>query len=658
MINQNHMRKFGLFHLVPLALIVMLCAVLVPIQGKATENGPLTLLPGISGPVNLHDHVLWLEDRTNDLTLDDVLNMPVGNFTPSQGIPSFGYTGDTVWYRLQLSVPEGLQEPLHLEIQPGYMNFIDAYLIRQGTSRHLWQSHMGDHIPASQRPTRGSHHVDRIPQLEPGDYTLFIRTKSNSTQFLIARIWPTDQLVSSLTLRDAGLSIYFGIILMLGTVYILLGGLARDGAVATYGFCVLLIGTLASSVNGLVLSIVQPEWPYANDLIVGVSNALGAAATVFLWFYILDLNKQNVVLARIVKIYCGLSVAFIFTATTDLYALYGTYVVPLHAAVLTTLCGVLAYRIIRAPTEWLLWIYFVVIAVPTAAGVLLQITHAGLIAATPARLGLHQFTLLFHMCAMGLLMGFRLSRIEKERIDAIKVATATTSLVGEQRKLISMLSHEFRTPLAVIQRSSEMLSLRLREAHIDITDRLQRIQDQARKLSRLVDIFLNKDGIDDNDFALARELVPVNRLLADFVSNTSRPDAEITLECVGTEHLETYVDITLVGLAITNLIETARRYALGAPIHVTARPNSDWLVEIDIPYHGQDLNSDEIRRISDALFRREVEAASLQSALGLHISQRIVDAHGGSIRMRDKGPDGVELCLLLPCDEIDQSFAD
>ena len=241
-------------------------------------------------------------------------------------------------------------------------------------------------------------------------------------------------------------------------------------------------------------------------------------------------------------------------------------------------------------------------------------------------------------------------------MDMVKIAAATTSLVGEQRKLISMLSHEFRTPLAVIQRSSEMLSLRLREARSDVTDRLQRIQDQARKLSRLVDIFLNKDGIDDGDFALARELVPVNRLLADFVSNTSRADAEITLECLGTEGLETYVDVTLVGLAITNLIETARRYAHGAPIHVAARPNSDWLVEIVIPYHGQDLNSDEIRRISDALFRREVEAASLQSALGLHISQRIVDAHGGSIKMRDKGTDGVELCLLLPCDEITGSF--
>lgn len=656
MSRRKTLSGYSVWQHVMLAVTTLLFGMAILSSARAAEFGKLTLLPGISSPVNLHNHVLSLEDRTNDLTLEDILQMPAENFVPSPGIPSFGYTGDTVWYRLALSVPEGLNEPLHLEIRPSYMNFIDVYLIKQGTSRHFWQSRMGDHIPASQRPIKGSEQVDRFPPLEAGDYVLVIRTKSNSTQFLMAKLWPTNQLVSSLTLRDSGLSIYFGVILMLGVVYIILGTLARDRAIAAYGSCVLSIGTLASSASGLALSILQPEWPYANDLIVGGSNAMAAAATIFLWFYILDLNRQNNVVARIIKIYCVLSIACALTATNNFYALYGTYIVPLHAVLLTTFCIVLAYRIIRAPTEWLLWLYFVVLALPTGAAVLLQLTHAGLIEATPLRLGLHQFTLLFHMCAMSVIMGFRLSRIEKERMDMVKIAAATTSLVGEQRKLISMLSHEFRTPLAVIQRSSEMLSLRLREARSDVTDRLQRIQDQARKLSRLVDIFLNKDGIDDGDFALARELVPVNRLLADFVSNTSRADAEITLECIGTEGLETYVDVTLVGLAITNLIETARRYAHGAPIHVAARPNSDWLVEIVIPYHGQDLNSDEIRRISDALFRREVEAASLQSALGLHISQRIVDAHGGSIKMRDKGTNGVELCLLLPCDEITGSF--
>ena len=215
-----------------------------------------------------------------------------------------------------------------------------------------------------------------------------------------------------------------------------------------------------------------------------------------------------------------------------------------------------------------------------------------------------------------------------------------------------MLSHEFRTPLAVIQRSSEMLMLRLQGRKGDVLNRLQRIQLQARKLARLVDIFLNKDGIEQHEFSLARALTSLSQFMQEFVANTTREDAEIRVNEHNTQDLEVFIDETLIGLAITNLIETARRFAHGQPIQIELYRNSSLLVEIAIPCKGEGLDDDEIRLIGDALFRREMETKALRNALGLHISQRIVDAHGGSIKLRDRGSNGIELCLLLPCEEI------
>ena len=108
---------------------------------------------------------------------------------------------------------------------------------------------------------------------------------------------------------------------------------------------------------------------------------------------------------------------------------------------------------------------------------------------------------------------------------------------------------------------------------------------------------------------------------------------------------------------MTNLVETSRRFAHGKPIHITARAQSNWLAEISIPCQGEGLDSDEIRLIGNALFRREMETKALRSALGLHISQRIVDAHGGSIKLRDLGPMGIALCVLLPCETSNQDSA-
>jgi len=137
--------------------------------------------------------------------------------------------------------------------------------------------------------------------------------------------------------------------------------------------------------------------------------------------------------------------------------------------------------------------------------------------------------------------------------------------------------------LAVIQRSAEMLMLRLTERSTDVQDRLQRIQLQARKLARLVDVFLNKDGIDDQEFSLARELVSLNRFMNEFVANTTREDAKVLVTSNGTENLEAYIDETLIGLAITTLFETSRRFAHGKPVHVQLNRHSEWLVEINIP---------------------------------------------------------------------------
>jgi signal transduction histidine kinase len=139
---------------------------------------------------------------------------------------------------------------------------------------------------------------------------------------------------------------------------------------------------------------------------------------------------------------------------------------------------------------------------------------------------------------MSALMGLRITAIDRDRIKAATMAESTENLVQEQRKLVSMLSHEFRTPLAVIQRAAEMVTLRLhKEAAANgtydvprpVTDRLKRIQDQSGKLARLVDVFLGKDNLNAPQFALARKLIPAKGFLGEFTAMAQRENAQIGL---------------------------------------------------------------------------------------------------------------------------------
>ncbi|MEQ8286707.1 sensor histidine kinase [Thalassospira sp.] len=628
-----------------------------PTSPPAQETPHLQLAGTLDSPVTLTGLLSWHVDKTRKQVLSDVVALPDDAFAKDMAIPSFGYTRDVIWYRLDFSVQEKMTERSYLELQPSYLNFIDVALIGKGHNEPFWRSSMGDNTPASLRPYGGPAHVTALPLLDAGDYRMFIRVQSNSASFMRVKLWPQTDLITALTVRSLAVNVFFGLVVTLGLAYLTLGIVAKDSAVILYGVWVFTVGSVVAIVAGIVLSEVKPEITWLNDFLLGEINIISHAVTAFLWLYIVDIRKRHPLIYKICCAYALFILSFLVGGAGDLYTIVGNYIIPSHSIFMIIMSLYLVRKLFDDVRNWLTWSYLFILALPTGPAVMLQLALAGLIEATPMRLELHQFSALFHMIAMGILMAVRLAHMDRERISISLKAEETTTLVEEQRNLISMLSHEFRTPLAVIQRSSEMLMLRLQGRKGDVLNRLQRIQLQARKLARLVDIFLSKDGIEQHDFSLARELTSLSRFMQEFIANTSREDAEILVNEHNTQNLEVFIDETLIGLALTNLIETARRFAHGQPIQIELYRNSSLLVEIAIPCKGEGLDDDEIRLIGDAIFRREMETKELRSALGLHISQRIIDAHGGTIKLRDRGNDGIELCLLMPCEEIEGSKA-
>lgn len=609
----------------------------------------LILTGDVTSPVDLTNHVASFIDTSRALELGDILALPESAFAQAQAkaIPSFGYTSDIVWHRVRLSIEQPLSNHALLEITPSYLNFIDVFLLRAGESTPFEEFNLGDHIPSSERTYGGRTHVASLPLLEPGDYDMYVRIQSNSANWITMNIWPAKALISSLSFRNLAINFFFGFCLTLGLAYLTLGLIARDKAVVLYGIWVLAIGTVTSLINGIALSELRPEIPWMNDVLIGITNVATYGMAIFLWLYIIEAKKHFPTFHKICCVYGFCILAFAVGTTSDFYTVFGSYIVPSHALFMAVMCVILIMRAFgdnRKPLD--LW-YLVVLAIPTAGGIIIQLALSGVIDATPMRMQIHQFTLVLHLVGAGILMTVRLASMDKERVLVSLKAEETTTLVAEQRKLISMLSHEFRTPLAVIQRSSEMLMLQLANRKDDALERLQRIQLQARKLARLVDIFLTKDGIDSQEMSLDRELVSVDRFLQDFAAQTTREGAGVAVVCHNTGQDEILIDKTLMGLAITNLIETSRRFSPGSPITIDVRQQSDMLIEISIPCQGEGLEEDDIILIRDALITRSMEANSMRRALGLHVSKRIVEAHGGSIVLRKHSTKNIELCLLL-----------
>jgi signal transduction histidine kinase len=665
-------------------LVCLLFVVLITVLDVQHRTAWADLAPpvNISAPTSddilFTGHIASFQDPEQSKTLNDIRALPDSAFTAHSNIPAFGYTNNAIWYRIDLIASRPIGESRYLDIGPIFLNEINVYLTQKDTSAPLWSVLLGDHLPSSQRPVLAPEHLATFPAIDKGKYSLYIRTQSNSTQFIEASLLSNDVQISRWSLGLVAKGLFIGVVMMMAIIYVVVGIFIRDYAVALYGVCLAAFGTLASAVGGVFLTIFAPEWPYTSDLLVGAGTAINISAASLLWVHILDIGSE----CRLCKkIFCAYSVVVLLgavTATSPLYTIFASYCQFSHTAIMLIYIGFLIRRIIRNPRFIVHWIYLTVMAVPTVALMIYYLALNHLLPVNNFTEAAYPFALLAHLVLMSALMGLRITAIDRDRIKAATMAESTENLVQEQRKLVSMLSHEFRTPLAVIQRAAEMVTLRLhKEAAANgtydvprpVTDRLKRIQDQSGKLARLVDVFLGKDNLNAPQFALARKLIPAKGFLGEFTAMAQRENAQIGLRYSGKANSVLYADETLLSLALTNVIENARRQLPGETISLVAEEEHKMTLKIDISHPGLVLDeAADIEALRNSLFsfhspiepetdpnrfyEKKTDPESLlprnEIGLGLHITQRIIAAHGGKTDIVTNAETGFNIRITLP----------
>ncbi|MEK9817696.1 MAG: 7TM-DISM domain-containing protein, partial [Limnobacter sp.] len=195
--------QIGLIAVLLFSLLVSLNCPPARAQEGLSQGAPrLELSSFVPSPIDVSENLRWLVDPTHDLTLDEIASFPDDAFVKDKEIASFGYSRDVIWYRLDITVHDKLTTHPLVEINPTYLNFIDVALFTGEAIVPIWQAHLGDHVPASKRPFAGTTHVTDLPPLDAGEYRMFIRVQSKSTNFIRVKFWPPTDLITSLTFRN------------------------------------------------------------------------------------------------------------------------------------------------------------------------------------------------------------------------------------------------------------------------------------------------------------------------------------------------------------------------------------------------------------------------------------------------------------------------
>src|SRR5687768_15670010 len=213
------------------------------------------------------------------------------------------------------------------------------------------------------------------------------------------------------------------------------------------------------------------------------------------------------------------------------------------------------------------------------------------------------------------------------------------SKTGEE--FLGLLSHELRAPLTVISGYAQLLGRKLgRKGLSDEVVYADLIKEQTSRMARMVTDLVELGRLESGAFELERQPVVIKELISRVLMRVngehqvSRASHEVICS-VEPEGLKVWADSRRLDQVLTNLLANAVRYSPdGKLVSVSARlePQAGE-VRVSVTDSGVGVPSDERAHIFERCFRgvqgRKLAAQGL--GLGLYVSRRIVEAHGGAM---------------------------
>lgn len=192
---------------------------------------------------------------------------------------------------------------------------------------------------------------------------------------------------------------------------------------------------------------------------------------------------------------------------------------------------------------------------------------------------------------------------------------------NQKDDIISAISHEFKNPIAVINGYSQTL-LEDKNINIDIQQKfLSKINKNGNKLSELIDTLRLAIKLDEKKQPLRYTEVKLNETTQECVDSLLLNYKNRDIKIICNDEIMIKADETLIGIAITNLIENALKYSEDKVIVTIDRSF------IEISDNGIGISSDDIKKITDKFYRVSNNGWNNSLGLGLSIVSNIINIH-------------------------------
>jgi len=246
----------------------------------------------------------------------------------------------------------------------------------------------------------------------------------------------------------------------------------------------------------------------------------------------------------------------------------------------------------------------------------------------------------------------RLEKKVEERTEQLNVALSKEKELNELKtKFLSLVSHEFKTPLSGILTSSVLLSkYELTQEQEKRNKHIKTISDKVHYLNNILNDFLSLEKLEKGKLTYKFNHFKLSKIIDEIVYNANMllKEGQYINYPDDIDDLSLYQDEKILELILTNLVNNAIKYSpKQSVIAITIKQNKE-TTKIQVKDNGIGIPIKDQKSIFERYFRAENVINTEGTGIGLNIAKNHLENLGGTICFQSEEHKETTFTIIIP----------
>ncbi len=221
-----------------------------------------------------------------------------------------------------------------------------------------------------------------------------------------------------------------------------------------------------------------------------------------------------------------------------------------------------------------------------------------------------------------------------------------------QRQFVSMASHEFRTPLAIIDTTAQRIKSRADNDKLtseDASNRVEKIRGAVKRMTRLMESTLTAARMEDGKISVDIRPCNIAKVIGEVCAHQQEIAHKHTITCnLGDLPESIQADEGSLEQVLNNLLSNAMKYSPETPeIELSARTEGQNVV-VSVLDHGLGIDEEDLHRIGERFFRANSSTGIAGTGIGLNLVKALIEMHGGKLSFESRKGEGSTFTISMP----------